>query len=452
MPEDSFPIYLLYVGGGLAVGALLCLIPCLLALFRKSTQIATLAAEKKALADTLAAREQDSERLKETFHAVSSQVLKENNQSFLDLARENLGKFQTKAEGDLTAREKAIADLLKPINDQLGQFKDSVAKAVNEAGDERKALKVQVEELVKFSNAVSADAKNLTEALKGSNKVQGDWGEMILEHLLEASGIRKGIGFTVQKQYDDAEGRKGKPDVILNLPADRCLVVDSKVSIDAYVAYAGAEDPVEREASLKSHVRSIRAHIDGLHGRNYQKLHGIKDTPDFVVMFVPVEPAFLLAISHDEKLFMDAWKKNVLLASPSTLLYVLRIVDHLWRQENQARNSREIAERGGKLYDKVVGFVTEFERVGKSLDGARKAYDDARDLLSKGTGNLVRQTEMLRELGVKPAKTLPAALLEASAELVHALPESGPARPATNPAVAAAGPSTEQPKDHAPSV
>lgn len=426
MPEANYPPHILLLAGS-AVGLVFGLIAALIVYFRQSAKVAAADAEKKALESTLQAREQDTERLKETFQALSVQVLQETNQSFLQLAEQNLGKFQTKAEGDLAAREKAIADLLKPINDQLGQFKDSVARAVTDAGDERKALKTQVEELVKFSNAVSADAKNLTEALKGSNKVQGDWGEMILEHLLEASGIRKGVGFTVQKQYTDAEGRKGKPDVILNLPADRCLVVDSKVSIDSYVAYAGTGDPVGREAHLKSHVRSLRSHIDDLHGRNYQKLHGIKHTPDFVVMFVPVEPAFLLAVSHDEKLFMDAWKKNVLLASPSTLLYVLRIVDHLWRQENQARNAGEIAERGGKLYDKLAGFVDHFERIGKSLESARKAYDDAHGALTTGPGNLVRQAELLRELGVKPAKTLPPRMLEASQNILPVLLE--PAEP-----------------------
>jgi DNA recombination protein RmuC len=423
MPDTNYPAHILLLAGS-AVGLVCGLMAAVLVYFRQSAKVAAAEAEKKALQSTLQARAQDTDRLKETFQALSVQVLQETNQSFLQLAEQNLGKFQTKAEGDLAAREKAIAELLKPINDQLGQFKDSVAKAVTDAGDERKALKTQVEELVKFSNAVSADAKNLTEALKGSNKVQGDWGEMILEHLLEASGIGKGIGFTVQKQYTDGEGKKGKPDVILNLPADRCLVVDSKVSIDSYVAYSGTEDPAGREAHLKNHLRSMRAHIDGLHGRNYQKLHGIKHTPDFVVMFVPVEPAFLLAISHDDKLFMDAWKKNVLLASPSTLLYVLRIVDHLWRQENQARHAREIADRGGKLYDKFAGFVDHFERIGKSLDGARKAFDEARSTLSAGPGNLVRQAEMLRELGVKPAKTLPPQLLEASQNTVPVLLES----------------------------
>jgi DNA recombination protein RmuC len=423
MPEANYPPYtfdLAALGLGLVCG----LIVAALVYFRQSAKVAAAAAEKKALETTLQAREQDTDRLKETFQALSVQVLQETNQSFLQLAEQNLGKFQTKAEGDLAAREKAIAELLKPINDQLGQFKESVAKAVTDAGDERKALKVQVEELVKFSNTVSTDAKNLTEALKGSNKVQGDWGEMILEHLLEASGIRKGIGFTVQKQYEDGEGKKGKPDVILNLPADRCLVVDSKVSIDAYVAHASAGDPMEREAMLKDHIRSIRKHIDDLHGRNYQKLHGVKDTPDFVVMFVPVEPAFLLAISHDEKLFMDAWHKNVLLASPSTLLYVLRIVENLWRQEKQARNSRDIADRGAKLYDKFVGFATDFERIGKSLDSARKAYDDAHGLLSQGPGCLVRQTELLRDLGVKPSKNLPPKLLEASTDTTPRLPKT----------------------------
>jgi len=428
MPEHFYPVYL-FIVGGLIAGAVLCLIPALIILFRKSTQIAALSADKNSLEKILAARDQDEVRLKEAFQAVSSEVLLSNNQTFLDLAQEKLGNFQTEAKGDLAAREKAIADLLKPINEQLGQFKESVAKAVTDAGDERKALKVQVEELVKFSNAVSADAKNLTEALKGSNKVQGEWGEMILEHLLEASGIRKGIGFTVQKQYEDGEGKKGKPDVILNLPGERCLVVDSKVSIDAYVAFASADDSMEREAMLKDHIRSIRTHIDGLHGRNYQKLHGIKDTPDFVVMFVPVEPAFLLAISHDEKLFMDAWRKNVLLASPSTLLYVLRIVENLWRMEKQARNSSEIADRGAKLYDKFVGFAVEFERIGKSLESARKAYDDAHGVLAKGPGNLVRQSELLRDLGVKPTKNLPPKLLEASAEEHQLLPEAAGNQP-----------------------
>lgn len=377
---------------------------------------ADLANERRAAQEKLDLLNEAQGRLGDAFKALSAEALKSNNQSFLELARTNLETYQSQAKGDLAAREKAIGDLLKPINEQLGQFKESVAKVIDDAGRERVGLKAQVETLAQLNQTISTEAKNLATALKGSNKTQGDWGEMILEHLLEASGIRKGTGFTVQKQYEDEEGKKGKPDVILNLPSDRCLVVDSKVSIDAYVAHTAAEDPVERQAHLKSHIDSVRSHIDGLHKRDYRSLHGLKSTLDFVVMFVPVEPAFLLAISHDEKLFMDAWKKNVLLASPSTLLYVLRIVDHLWRQENQARNAGEIADRGGKLYDKLVGFVGEFQRIGKSLDDARKTYGDALGMLSSGQGNLIRQAEMLRDLGVKSSKNLPAALIEKSEE------------------------------------
>lgn len=386
---------------------------------------AALAGERLAAQEKLDLLNQAQAKLSDAFKALSAEALKSNNQSFLELAKTNLQTFQTEARGDLMAREKAIGDLLKPINDQLGQFKESVAKVIEDAGKERSGLKTQVETLFQLNQTISTEAKNLATALKGSNKTQGDWGEMILEQLLEASGIRKGIGFTVQKQYEDEEGKKGKPDVILNLPADRCLVVDSKVSIDAYVAHTAAEDPVVRQAHLKSHIDSIRSHIDGLNKRDYQKLHGLKSTLDFVVMFVPVEPAFLLAISHDEKLFMDAWKRNVLLASPSTLLYVLRIVDHLWRQENQARNAGEIADRGGKLYDKLVGFVGEFQRIGKSLDDARKTYGDALGMLSTGQGNLVRQAEMLRELGVRSSKALPGSLIEKSKDEFSSLPATG---------------------------
>ena len=376
---------------------------------------ASLANERVAAQQKLELLNDAQAKLGDAFKALSAEALKSNNQSFLELAKTNLETFQTEAKGDLVAREKAIGDLLKPINEQLGQFKESVTKVIDDAGKERVGLKAQVETLAQLNQTISTEAKNLTTALKGSNKTQGDWGEMILEHLLEASGIRTGIGFTVQKQYEDEEGKKGKPDVILNLPSDRCLVVDSKVSIDSYVAHTGAEEPLQRQAHLKSHIDSIRTHIDGLHKRDYQKLHGLKSTLDFVVMFVPVEPAFLLAISHDEKLFMDAWKKNVLLASPSTLLYVLRIVDHLWRQENQARNAGEIADRGGKLYDKLVGFVTQFQKVGDALTSAQKSHTEAFDLLSSGSGNLIRQAEMLRELGVKSSRNLPPALVEKSA-------------------------------------
>ncbi|MFM8981678.1 MAG: DNA recombination protein RmuC [Spartobacteria bacterium] len=377
---------------------------------------ADLAHEKTASLEKLALLEDARAKLGDAFQALSAQALQASNQSFLELAKTSLGQFQTEAKGDLAAREKAIGDLLKPINDQLGDFKTSIAKAMEEAGKERHGLQTEVATLSRLNQTISAEAKNLAGALKGSNKIQGDWGEMILEHLLEASGIAKGTGFSVQRQYESEEDKRGKPEVILNLPGNRCLIVDSKVSIDAYVAHCSTEEPVERQAHLKRHLESVRSHIDGLSKRDYRRLEGLKGTLDFVVMFVPVEPAFLLAISQDESLFMEAWKKNVLLASPSTLLYVLRIVDHLWRQENQARNAREIADRGAKLYDKFQTFVSEFLKIGAALEAARKSYTSSFDYLSTGRGNLVGQAEKLRELGVKPSKSLPQALIDRSAD------------------------------------
>ena len=375
---------------------------------------ADLGHEKNAAAEKLALLEEARAKLGDAFQALSAQALQSNNQSFLELAKTNLAQFQTEAKGDLVAREKAIGDLLKPISDQLGDFKTSIYKAMDEAGKERHGLQSEVATLSRLNQTISAEAKNLASALKGSNKIQGDWGEMILEHLLEASGIAKGVGFSVQRQYESEEEKRGKPDVILNLPGNRCLIVDSKVSIDAYVAHCSTEESLERQAHLKRHLDSLRSHIDGLSKRDYRRLEGLKGTLDFVVMFVPVEPAFLLAISQDETLFMEAWKKNVLLASPSTLLYVLRIVDHMWRQENQARNAREIADRGAKLYDKFQTFVTEFQKIGSALETARKSYTSSFEYLSTGKGNLVSQAEKLRELGVKPNKILPQALVDRS--------------------------------------
>ncbi|MEN9468734.1 MAG: hypothetical protein RL630_467 [Verrucomicrobiota bacterium] len=370
--------------------------------------------EKKTALEKLALLEEARAKLGDAFQALSAQALQNNNQSFLELAKTNLAQFQTEAKGDLVAREKAIGDLLKPISDQLGDFKTSMTKAMDEAGKERHGLQAEVATLSRLNQTISAEAKNLASALKGSNKIQGDWGEMILEHLLEASGISKGVGFSVQRQYESEDEKRGKPDVILNLPGNRCLIVDSKVSIDAYVAHCATEKPLERQAHLKRHLDSVRSHIDGLSKRDYRRLEGLKGTLDFVVMFVPVEPAFLLAISQDEALFMEAWKKNVLLASPSTLLYVLRIVDHMWRQESQARNAREIADRGAKLYDKFQTFVGEFQKIGSALETARKSYTSSFEYLATAKGNLVSQAEKLRDLGVKPSKSLPQGLIEQS--------------------------------------
>lgn len=266
-----------------------------------------------------------------------------------------------------------------------------------------------------LNQSLSQDAKNLTRALKGSSKAQGNWGELVLERVLEASGLRKGEEYDVQESHTRDDGSRAQPDVVVHLPEDRHLVVDAKVSLTAYEDFASAETEEDRQRAIKRHLDSIRAHIKGLSDKNYQALYGLKSL-DFVLMFIPIEPAFMLGVTHDRELFMDAWQKNVLLVSPSTLLFVVRTVAHLWRQEAQNRNAQDIAKRGAELYDKLVGFVEDLESLGNRLHQAQKEYDAAHSKLTGGRGNVIRQAEMLKQLGVKPTKALPAALVEVATD------------------------------------
>jgi DNA recombination protein RmuC len=233
--------------------------------------------------------------------------------------------------------------------------------------------------------------------------------------VLEASGLRKGEEYVVQSSHTREDGSRALPDVIIHLPEGRSLVVDSKVSLVAYEEFAVTENEVERMASAKRHMESIKGHIKGLSGKNYQALYSLTSL-DFVLLFVPIEPAFMLAVSSDRDLFMDAWNRNVLLVSPSTLLFVVRTVAHLWRQEAQSRNAQEIARRGAELYDKFVGFVEDMNSLGQRLKQAQTAYDEAYGKLSSGRGNLVGQAQKLRQLGVKPSKSLAPALVDGAYE------------------------------------
>lgn len=267
--------------------------------------------------------------------------------------------------------------------------------------------------LVTLNQSLSQDAQNLTRALKGDVKVQGNWGELVLERVLEASGLRKGFEYDVQESQTREDGSRAQADVIVRLPEERSLVVDSKVSLVAYEGYVVAQSEDDRGSSVRRHLDSIRAHIKGLSSKQYQTLYGLRQL-DFVLLFVPIEPAFTLAVTNDSELFMDAWNKNVLLVSPSTLLFVVRTVSHLWRQEAQSRNAQEIAKRGAALYDRLCDFVKDLNSVGDKLRSAQDAYDSAHRRLSTNTGNVIRQAEMLRDLGVKPTKTLPQPLVESA--------------------------------------
>ncbi|MBU3612668.1 DNA recombination protein RmuC [Polynucleobacter sp. MG-27-Goln-C1] len=305
--------------------------------------------------------------------------------------------------------------LLKPLQTKLTEFKEQVNTSYGNEARERFALKIEIERLANLNLRMSDETRSLTQALKGDSKVQGNWGELVLESILESSGLRKGEEYLVQDSHTQTDGSRLQPDVVVKLPEGRSLVVDSKVSITAYSRHAETSDPVIAEQELTAHIQSLRQHIQGLSSKNYSSLYGIGSV-DFVLMFVPIEPAFLLALKTAPNLYQEALAKNIVLVCPSTLMATLRTVAHLWRQDSQNRNALEIAKQCGTLYDKFVGFVDDLEKLGQRLDQAQTSYHDAFNKLKSGKGNLIRTAEKVRELGVKPSKNLSAPLIESSTD------------------------------------
>ena len=366
-----------------------------------NAQIATLSTqlqqERQQSIEKLALLQSARDELSSQFKNLANEILEEKSKRFSEQNQQSLGQ------------------LLEPLKSRLQEFQGKVEQVYVQEGKDRSALAEQVRQLMELNKTVSQEANNLTKALKGSNKTQGNWGELILERVLETAGLRKGEEFDVQESHTTGDGKRLQPDVVLHLPEDRHLVIDAKATLVAYEDYASAEDDKHRDAALKRHLDAVRAHIKGLSDKNYQDLYGLKSL-DFVLMFVPIEPAFMLAVTHDRDLFMDAWNKNVLLVSPSTLLFVVRTVASLWRQEAQNRNAQDIAKRGAELYDKLAGFVEDMESLGNRLSQAQKDFDGAINKLSTGRGNLIRQAEMLKKLGVKPNKALPTPMVEQANE------------------------------------
>jgi DNA recombination protein RmuC len=358
---------------------------------------AALTAEQKQGVEKLALLEKAKEQMSAAFKSLATDILEEKATRFTQQNQTNIGQ------------------ILQPLKTQLDQFQTKVDQVYVQEAQGRTALGEQVRQLTSLNQQVSLDAQNLANALKGSAKTQGNWGEWILGRVLEIAGFREGREYHSQARYQRENGHRGQPDVVINMPGGRHLVVDSKVSLTDYEQYANAPDERTRKDALARHLNSIRRHVKDLHEQDYQRLCGL-DSLDFVVMFVPIESAFAVALAQDGTLWEDGWKKNVLIASPSTLLFVVRTVAYLWRQEDQASHVREIADRGAELYNKLVGFVEELDKVGDKLHGARESFDDAYRKLSKGRGNVIRQAEMLKEMGVKPSKTLPYTLVEEAME------------------------------------
>ncbi len=305
--------------------------------------------------------------------------------------------------------------LLKPLQTKLTEFKEQVSTSYANESRERFALKSEIERLSALNVKMSDETRSLTQALKGDSKVQGNWGELVLESILESSGLRKGEEYLVQDSHTQVDGSRLQPDIVVRLPEGRHLVVDSKVSITAYARHAESVDADSAQIELNAHIQSLRQHIQGLSSKNYSSLYGVGSV-DFVLMFIPIEPAFLLALKSAPNLYQEALAKNIVLVCPSTLMATLRTVAHLWRQDHQNKNALEIARQCGALYDKFVGFIDDMEKLGQRIDQAQTSYHDAFSKLKTGKGNLIRTAERVRELGVKPSKTLPTGLLDSTAE------------------------------------
>lgn len=384
---------------------------------RLSAQISQLEAdlrnERQNLQEKVALLETAKKSLSDQFQALAAEILEQKSKIFAETSQKDLG------------------NLLAPLQTQIKEFRDKVEQAQTDSKLGVNTLQTLVSNLNSMNQQLTEEARNLSTALRGSAKAQGDWGELIVRNLLEKAGLREGEQFRVQETFDSALGdedrRKVRPDVILNLPGNRHLIIDSKVSLNAYADSVNAATEEERKAAMKRHLLSVRAHVDGLAARKYHRLDAL-DSPDFVVMFVPIEPAFLSALHEDESLWRYAYEKEILLVGPTTLLFVIRIVDNLWQQELQSRNVQEVMDRGAALYEKFVGFVSDLEAIGTNLRKVDQCYSGAMKKLSEGPGNLVRQVEMLKQLGVKSSKSIPRPLLDAAGvEEPFALPsESAP--------------------------
>jgi DNA recombination protein RmuC len=339
-------------------------------------------------------------------------LLKEAKESLHD-GFKNLANdiFESKQKEFKTQSKEQLAGVLDPLHERIKAFEKRVEQTYNDEAKERFSLIKEVKSLQDLNSRIAQDAVNLTNALKGESKTQGAWGEVVLERVLESSGLEKGREYEIQVSLKSDDGQRLQPDAIVRLPEGKDVVVDSKVSLTAYEKYCSVDDDIGRKEALRAHIQSIRTHIKQLAVKDYQALEGIR-TLDYVLMFVPIESAFSLAIQEDSALFTDALSRHIVIVTPSTLLATLRTIQNMWRIEQQNRNAEEIADRAGKLYDKFVNFVADLELIGTRLVSTQNAYDDAFNKLASGRGNLVKRAEDMKALGAKVSKSLPQNLVE----------------------------------------
>ncbi len=339
--------------------------------------------------------------------------LLQNAENQLKLQFENLAGriFEERSKQFSEQNKTSIEHLVMPLKQQLGDFKSRLEAVYDNESKDRISLREEIASLRRDTAKMNQEALNLTRALKGDKKAQGNWGEMILEKVLEQSGLRKGIEYETQGAFRDADNKLFKPDVIVRLPEEKDVVIDSKVSLLAYERYCSADDERERIQALKEHSEAVRNHIRSLSGKDYSSLKGLRSL-DFVLLFMPIEAAFIAAFQADDKLFTEAFEHQIVVVTPTTLLATLRTIQNIWRYEQQNENAKLIADKAGALYDKIRGFVEDLERLGNQLATVNKTYDAVMNKLTVGQGNLLRQADAFVELGVKVKKKLPKSVTE----------------------------------------
>jgi len=337
------------------------------------------------------------EKFSKDFEILASKILEDKSSKFTEKNKENMEQ------------------ILHPLQEKIKSFEKKVEDTHKESIEKQSALRQQILGLKELNEQMSKDAVNLTKALKGDSKKQGDWGELQLETILEKAGLQKDVHFSTQDGYRDEEERLKKPDLIINLPDNKHLIIDSKVSLTGYERFFNSESDIEEKAGLKSHVLSIQKHIKELGTKNYTDLYGI-NSPDYVIMFVPIEPALMIALQQDQGLYLQALDKNVVMVSTSTLLATLSTVASIWKQEDQKKNVIEIARQAGALYDKFEGLAQDLLKVGKQINASQEGYKSAMNKLTEGKGNLISRVENLKALGAKTKKSLPPNLLERAGE------------------------------------
>ncbi len=350
------------------------------------------------LREKLVTQKQEMEDLQKKFTTefenIANKILEKNSEKFTATNQKNMG------------------DVLNPLKEKIELFEKKVEDTYKQGLKDQTDLRAELKKLYDLNSKISEEANNLTKALKGDVKKQGNWGEVVLERILERSGLNEGTqGY--EKQYSDTseDGRRIQPDIVINLPDNKHIIVDSKVSLIAFEKAVNADTEEERAKHVKDHILSLKTHCKGLSEKHYQSARNL-NSPDFVLLFIPIESSFSIAIQEDQDIFSYAWDLKVVLVSPSTLLATLRTIASIWQQENQTRNAMEIARQGGALYDKFVGFIADMERIGKGISATQNTYNDAMNKLHTGSGNLISRVESIKKLGAKTAKELPKMMLD----------------------------------------